>query len=184
MNICVYCSAALHIDAAYFDVARELGERMAQRGDTLVYGGASVGLMGEVARAVQRGSGRVIGVIPRSLVDREIAYHEADELIVTHDMRERKRTMETRSDAFLALPGGIGTLDEVFEIMNLRQLRLTANPLVLLNQDGFYTPIRELLERMHTARFLRSEINDVVGFADNVEDALAMIDRAVSVRTG
>lgn len=178
MNICVYCSASPTIDPAYFETARALGEVIARRGDTLVYGGASVGLMGEVARTVQAGGARVIGVIPQALVDREIAWPHADELVVVDTMRERKRIMEARADAFVALPGGIGTLDEVFEIMNLRQLRLTTSPLILLNQAGFYEPVRALLQAMQQASFLRAELHELVQFAPDVAHIFGILDAA------
>lgn len=178
MNICVYCSASTTIAPAYFETARALGAGIARRGDTLVYGGASVGLMGEVARAVQAGGARVIGVIPQALVDREVAFPHADELVVVDTMRERKRIMEARAQAFVALPGGIGTLDEVFEIMSLRQLRLTTSPLILLNQAGFYEPVRALLQEMQQASFLRAALDDLVQFAPDVDSIFASLDAA------
>ncbi|MBE2184336.1 MAG: TIGR00730 family Rossman fold protein [Anaerolineae bacterium] len=176
MNICVYCSASPRIDPAFFKVARQLGETIASRGDTLVYGGASIGLMGEIARAVQEHGGRVIGIIPQALVDREVTYRSADELIVVANMRDRKAMMEDRADAFIALPGGIGTLDEVFEIMNLRALSMVMHPLVLLNQNDFYTPVIDILMRMQEANFLRNEIKNIIHLADSVSDAFTYID--------
>ncbi|MFA6547179.1 MAG: TIGR00730 family Rossman fold protein, partial [Limisphaerales bacterium] len=114
-SICVYCSSSSAVDARYVEAAVEFGTHLGRRGLTLVYGGASVGLMGQLAQAVHRGGGRVLGVIPQSLRDREIAYEAADELVVTRDLRERKAVMESRADAFVALPGGFGTLEEVLE---------------------------------------------------------------------
>lgn len=176
MNICVYCSASNKIDPAYFQLAVELGGELARRGDTLVYGGSSAGTMGELARAVQAHGGRVIGVIPQALVDLEVAYNNADELFVTANMRERKAGMEARSDAFLALPGGVGTMEEVFEIMAARSLNLLAKPLVMLNHQHFYDPLIDLLEHMNQANFLRDGYQSMVYFAPTVQAALNYID--------
>lgn len=177
MNICVYCSASDKIAPGYFSLAVELGAELARRGDTLVYGGSSVGLMGELARTVQMHSGRVVGVIPEALVAMEVAYNNADELFVTANMRERKAGMEARSDAFLALPGGVGTLEEVFEIMAARSLKILDKPLVLLNYEHFYDPLIHLLEHMHSAQFMRVGYETMVHFAPTVQAALEYIDR-------
>jgi uncharacterized protein (TIGR00730 family) len=176
VNICVYCSASITLEPDFHSAAAELGHQMAVRGDTLVYGGGNLGLMGEVARSIHAGGGRVHGVIPQALVDREQAYILSDELIVTADMRSRKAEMERRADAFVALPGGIGTLDEVFEILALRQLKITPKPLVMLNQNGFYTPLLALLEHMQAAQFLRTPIDQLLGFAPDVPAVFAYLD--------
>lgn len=148
MSICVYCSSQDRIAPKYFEVARELGAAIGRRGYTLVYGAGRIGLMGEVARAVQANGGRVVGVIPEALNKEGIVYDQADELIVTKDMRERKGVMDKRSDAFVALPGGFGTMDEVFEALTLKQLRYHNRPLVLLDVDGFFEPMVRLLDRI------------------------------------
>jgi uncharacterized protein (TIGR00730 family) len=176
MNLCVYCSSSDSIDPKYFTVAEALGALLARRGDTLVYGGASVGLMGTIARSVHAGGGRVVGVIPQALVDREIAYRTADELLVTPNMRERKALMEARADAFLALPGGIGTLEEISEIMVGKHLRLIAKPLVLLDTDGFYQPLLALFEHMRAAQFIKTPFEQLFHFAPDLEAAFAYID--------
>lgn len=176
MNICVYCSASDKIAPGYFSLAVELGGELARRGDTLVYGGSSVGLMGELARTMQAHGGHVIGVIPEALVAMEVAYNNADELFVTATMRERKAGMEARSDAFLALPGGVGTLEEVFEIMAARSLNIIDKPLVLLNYDHFYDPLIHLLEHMRSAQFMRVGYETMVHFAPTVRAALEYVD--------
>ncbi len=176
MNICVYCSGSDTIDQKYFAVALDLGTRLAQRGDTLVYGGATVGLMGMIARSVHAGSGRVVGVIPQTLLEREVAYHMADELIVTANMRERKAAMEARSDAFLALPGGIGTLEEISEIMVSKHLRVLDKPLVLLNTEGFYQPLVALFEHMRDAQFLKTPDDQLFHLSPNLDEAFGYID--------
>jgi uncharacterized protein (TIGR00730 family) len=176
LNICVYCSASNNIQPEYFTLAAELGAAIAARGDTLIYGGASVGLMGEIAHNVQKGGGKVVGIIPQSLVDLEVAYNNADELIVTTTFRERKEAMEERADAFITLPGGLGTLEEVFEIMNLRQLQMLEKPLVLLNHDGFYDPLARLIEHMKEANFVRSSLETICYFSLDVPGTFAYID--------
>ncbi len=178
LNICVYCSASDAIDVKYFKAAAELGAAIAQRGDTLVYGGASAGLMGAVARSAQEGGAQVLGIIPQVLVDLEVAYRNADQLLIVGDMRERKAAMEAHADAFIGLPGGIGTLEEVFEIMTLRYLKQTDKPLVMLNVAGFYDPLVRLLEYMNEGKFLRSGYASLVTFAPTVPAALDYVDRA------
>jgi uncharacterized protein (TIGR00730 family) len=177
LNVCVFCSTSDNILPDYFFLAADLGKAIAARGDTLVYGGATVGLMGEIARNVHKGGGRVIGVIPQSLVDKEFAYSPADELIVTGNFRERKAGMEERADAFVALPGGLGTLEELFEILNLRQLRMLDKPLVLLNHDGFYDPLIRLIEHMQEANFVRTSLQSLCYLSLDVPDTFAYIDQ-------
>ncbi|MGC9350041.1 MAG: TIGR00730 family Rossman fold protein [Anaerolineae bacterium] len=175
MNICVYCSSSDHIDGVYFAAAATLGTEMARRDDTLVYGGAGIGLMGALARAVKAGGGRVIGVVPELLRPEPITFHEADELIFTQDMRERKATMERHADAFVVLPGGFGTLEELTEVLTLRQLRAHTKPLVLLNVDGFWQPLIALFEHFYRGGFAR-RWDDLYYVADNVSEALGFLD--------
>ncbi len=153
--VCVYCSSSEAVPTPYFRAARDVGAHLARRGDTLVYGGGKVGLMGALAKAVHEHGGTVIGVIPESLRDMERAYTEADELIITKDLRERKAIMETHSDAFVALPGGYGTLEEMLEMLTLKQLQYHAKPLVFLNADHFYDPLLALFEHMYEQRFAK-----------------------------
>lgn len=126
---------------------------MVARGWGLVYGGGKTGMMGAIARAVKQRGGRVVGVIPEFMKVRELAYDEADELVTVITMRERKLLMETRADAFVALPGGWGTLEEILEILTLRQLDVVKKPCVLFNQDGFYEPLLALFQRMLADKF-------------------------------
>lgn len=154
-TVCVYCSSSGTVAAPYFAAAETMGELLARRGYTLIYGGATVGLMGALAKAVHRHGGRVIGVIPRFMRDLEIAYEAADECIVTSTMRERKEVMETRADAFIALPGGFGTLEEVLEVLTLRQLGRHHKPIVFLDTEGFYQPLELLFERFYEHRFAK-----------------------------
>ncbi len=152
-GLCVYCASSNVVDEIYFEAARLLGGEMARRGIPLVYGGGNVGLMGAVASAVHAQGGNVVGVIPHALRDRELAYLNADELIVTAGMRERKAVMEERALGFVALPGGLGTLEEVLEVITSKQLGYHDKPIVFLNTAGFYDPLFTLIEHMRTQRF-------------------------------
>ena len=144
--VTVYCSSSRDVDQVYFEAARELGRGMAQRGWPLVYGGNDLGLMGALANATRDAGGKVIGVTPQFLVDEGIADLRCDELIVTATMRERKAIMENRADAFVTLPGGLGTLEEIFEIIVGRVLGVHSKPIVLLNINGFYDPLLAMID--------------------------------------
>ena len=148
LSVCVFCSSAGGLPEVYRSAARDLGAELAARGHRLVYGGGNVGLMGEVARSVHEYGGTVVGIIPKGLVDRELAYDPADELLVTGTMRERKAEMDARADAFVALPGGFGTLEELLEVLTLRQLRLHDRPIVLVNVAGYWDPFLAMVGDM------------------------------------
>jgi uncharacterized protein (TIGR00730 family) len=148
LSVCVFCASAGGLPEVYRAAARDLGAELAVRGHRLVYGGGNVGLMGEVARAVHANGGTVVGVIPQDLVDRELAYDPADELLVTGTLRERKAEMDARADAFVALPGGLGTLEELLEVLTLRQLRLHDRPIVLVNVAGYWDPFLSMVADM------------------------------------
>ncbi len=157
VNITVYCASSNHIDGSYLDVAEEMGRLLAERSLTLVYGGGDVGLMGVMARTVHRLGGKVVGVIPRSLQAIEgRAYEIADELLVTETVRERKKIMFERADAYVALAGGIGTLEEFLEVITLRKLGYHDRPVALVNTRGFYDGLLEFFGTMETERFLDS----------------------------
>jgi uncharacterized protein (TIGR00730 family) len=174
-NICVYCSSSDAVAPIYLETARALGARIAARGNTLIYGGANLGLMGELARAVHAGGGHVVGVIPQALQARGIAYAATDEVIITQDLRERKATMEARADAFIALPGGLGTLEELLEVLTLRQLQAHTKPIVLLNTANYYAPLLALFAHLYRERFARPFDNlyyvadDVAGLFDYLD---------------
>jgi uncharacterized protein (TIGR00730 family) len=176
MRICVFCSSSDVIEPAYFAAATWLGENMARRGDTLVFGGTNAGLMGALAQAVHLGGGKVIGVIPRFIADRGLAYEAADELIVTLNMRERKAEMEERAEAFLALPGGFGTLEEMLEIITLKQLQQHTKPVLFLNTGGFYDPLLALFEHMRQHRFAKAYSNALYHFAPEVDEVFRYLD--------
>jgi uncharacterized protein (TIGR00730 family) len=154
-NICVYCGSGKGRNPKYTRAAQTLGKAMAQSGVGLVYGGGGLGLMGTVARAVLDHGGRVTGIIPAFLSAKEQMLKDVDELIVTKDMHERKRLMFERSDAFVALPGGIGTLEELIEQLTWSQLGRHAKPIVLANIDHFWDPLLGLLGHMRDEAFIR-----------------------------
>jgi uncharacterized protein (TIGR00730 family) len=176
VNICVFCASSLHIDKKYIELAGQVGTILAERGHTLVSGGATVSCMGAVTSAARAGGARTIGVIPQVLVDIEVADHESDELLVTTDMRERKGLMDARSDAFLVLPGGIGTLEELFEIWTARVLGIHDRPLVVLDPWGLYDPLKKLMSHLYDEGFTRPEIFDAISWTTTVEEAFAHLE--------
>ncbi|WP_084957431.1 TIGR00730 family Rossman fold protein [Thermoactinospora rubra] len=176
MNVCVYCSSSEKIDRKYVKLAEEVGDRLARRGHTLVSGGATVSCMGAVTRAARAAGGRTIGVIPQTLVDIEIADRDSDELIVTADMRERKGIMDARSDAFLVLPGGIGTLEELFEIWSSRVLGLHDRPLVVLDPWGLFDPLRKLIDDLYESGFTRANVFDAISWTSSVDEAFHLLE--------
>lgn len=174
MRICVFCGSSPGNHDVYAEQARKLGRAMAERGIGLVYGGAQVGTMGAIADAALEAGGEVVGVIPQQLVDLEIAHGEITELYVVADMHERKAGMSARSDAFVALPGGAGTLEELFEIWTWAQLGLHAKPVGVLDVNGYYEPLQRLTEHMVGEGFLRPQHRDMLLFDD---DPQALLDR-------
>ncbi len=176
MRICVYCSSSARVGPAFVRAAQELGEEMAARGHELVYGGGCIGLMGIVARAVHSRRGRVTGIIPERMLPYEVAYREADELITTETMAERKGLMIARSDGFIALPGGFGTLEELTEVLTLKQLGYLNAALVLLNVDGFYDPLTAFFERLITLEFVRPDHRTLYRLADSPAEALDHVE--------
>ncbi len=173
--LCVYCASSDRLDAKYLNLASELGTRLVAEGWDLVYGGGRTGMMGAVARAVKRAGGRVVGVIPEFIKVRELAYDEADELVTVITMRERKLLLETRADAFVALPGGWGTLEEIVEILTLRQLNVVRKPCVLLNHDGFYDPLLQLFDRMQEQHFYKESNRTLYRVVQSVPEVFPAI---------
>ena len=155
--LCVYCGAASGANPAYAQAARTLGKTMGERGIGMVYGGGRAGLMGEVAEAALAAGARVVGVIPQSLMERELGHPGLSELHVVQTMHERKRLMAERSDTFLALPGGIGTMEELFEVWTWRQLGYHDKPVGLLNTGGYYDRLLAFVADMADAGFVQPE---------------------------
>ncbi len=156
-SLCVYCGSNAGNDPAYAALARDLGTRLARDGITLVYGGGNVGLMGIVADAVLAGGGEVIGVIPQQLVDWEVAHKGVTRLEVVDSMHTRKARMFELADGFIALPGGFGTLDEMFEMLTWRQLGLGNKPCAFLDVGSFWQPLMAMLDTMVRERFLHAD---------------------------
>jgi uncharacterized protein (TIGR00730 family) len=176
--ICVFCASSSTIDQQWFDLATQLGKALGPRGHTLVSGGGCVGMMGAVADGARAGGAHTLGVIPQSLVDLEVADTQADELIVTTDMGVRKNLMIERSDAFITLPGGLGTLDELFEVWTTATLDLHRKPIVLLDPAGFYDGLWSWLTGLADTKFVRRPALAQVSVVGSVEEALDAVEAA------
>ncbi|MBL8762738.1 MAG: TIGR00730 family Rossman fold protein [Phycisphaerae bacterium] len=175
-RVCVFCGSSPGRDPAYLHAAGALGSALARRGVTLIYGGGSLGLMGAVADRALSDSGKVVGVITRQLLDKEVAHGRLSDLRVVDTMHERKKMMADLADGFIALPGGLGTLDELFEIVTWAQLRLHASPVGILNVGGFYDGLLGFLDRVRTDGFLRLDLERAVHVHSDPERLLdAMI---------
>lgn len=172
MNICVFCGSSSGHDPAYAESAAAAARVIALAGNTLIYGGGHVGLMGVVADAALNAGGNVVGVMPRSLVEREIAHRGLHQLHVVETMHERKTTMSALSDAFLALPGGAGTLEEIFEQWTWGQLGIHGKPCGFLDLKGYFDPIRLMVEKMVSEGFLLSQFASMLKFSDSIDEIL------------
>jgi uncharacterized protein (TIGR00730 family) len=176
-SICVYSSSSDTVDPAYFELATALGAAIGRRGDRLVFGGSNTGLMGVVAQAVKDHGGEVVAVIPEIMRGTPYVFDRADELVTTKDLRARKAEMEMRADAFVALPGGLGTLDELIEILAAKQLHFHQKPIVLVNFKGFYEPLAVFFEHLFRERFASAEHHrHLYHLAGHIEEALSYID--------
>lgn len=179
-TICVYCGSSPGNDPVFAEAARAFGSALADNGIQLVFGGGAVGIMGAIAKAVRDGGGTVTGIIPEFLVAREHAMRGADNLIVTRDMHERKRKMFEMADAFVALPGGIGTLEELVEQITWVQLGRHRKPILLANIKGFWNPLCALIDHMKGREFIRDDLSFELLVADNVVDILPMLEKAAA----
>ena len=178
--VCVFCSSSERIDPSHLDLAAEVGTELARRGHTLVSGGGSVSCMGAVARAARAGGAHTLGVIPQLLVDLEVADHDSDELVVTADMRDRKGAMDRRADAFLSLPGGLGTLEELLEIWVSRTLAMHHKPVVVLDPQDLYAPLRAQVDLLVERGFVRAEARDEVRWTRTITEAFDAIEQGVT----
>jgi hypothetical protein len=178
-SICTYAGSGPGTNPAFKEAARRFGSILAENGIALIYGGGSSGLMGACANAVLDGGGFVTGIIPEFLVDREHMLLRSQERIITRDMHERKRLMFERADAFVALPGGVGTLEELVEQLTWSQLGRHKKPIMVANIEGFWEPLRALLHHMEQLQFIRSGLNINLLVADRVEDILPKLTAAV-----
>jgi uncharacterized protein (TIGR00730 family) len=180
--VCVFCGSSAPADPRYRDAARALGTLIARRGIDLVYGGGSVGLMGDLADAALGDGGRVIGVIPAGLFAREVGHAGLTELHEVASMHERKQLMYDRADAFVALPGGLGTLEELAEVATWSQLGLHSKPVVLLDVGGFWEPLVALLDQMAGAGLLKPAARDLIQRTHSAEEALGALAAARPAR--
>ncbi|MCP1659822.1 TIGR00730 family Rossman fold protein [Neisseria perflava] len=171
-SIAVYCGSNLGAIPDYFHAAQEVGAAIAKRGSRLIYGGGRIGLMGAVADAVLASGGEAVGVIPTFLREKEVAHHDLTELVETPDMPARKNKMIALADAFIALPGGIGTYEELFEVLSLAQLRQHAKPIGILNVNGFFDPLLALLQHTADSGFMPQANLRLVCVADNAAELL------------
>jgi len=174
-SLCVYCGSSMGHDPAHREAAAAVGQLLAANGVRLVYGGGAVGLMGVVADAVMEGGGEVFGVIPEGLFTNEVGHTGITELVEVGSMHERKQLMAEQADAFLALPGGLGTLEELAEITTWAQLGIHAKPVGVLDIDGFWTPLLAFLDQAVSAGFLRPANRDLVVRISDVDDVLAVL---------
>jgi uncharacterized protein (TIGR00730 family) len=175
-SLCVYCGSSNEVPTSHKDAAARLGRTLAKAGISLVYGGGRVGLMGIMADAALESGGRVIGVIPRHLVEAEVGHGSVSELHIVASMHERKQKMFELSDAFAILPGGLGTLDEMFEMVTWRQLRLHDKPIVIVDEDGYWRPLLTLIDAIEAdgyARGIKERLLEVVDGVDALLPALA-----------
>lgn len=168
-KICVFCGSSFGSDEAYSEAARALGKTLLNHNLGLVYGGGHVGLMGEIARTVLEGGGHVTGVIPQALADRELAYKEVNDMRVVNSMHERKALMAELSDGFIAMPGGLGTMEEFFEVITWSQLAFHNKPCGLLNVKGFYDQLIRFIDGMVEKEFVDASNREMILIDDNPE---------------
>jgi len=175
-NICVFCGSGEGNNGVYRQDAEKLGKALASRSIGLVYGGASIGLMGAVADAVLENGGRVTGVIPESLEKREVAHPRLSKLIVTKSMHERKATMATLSDAYITLPGGFGTLEELFETITWSQLHIHQKPIVILNSNGYFNALFTFVQNAADEGYIDHKGLELFSVANDIEDCFKQLD--------
>jgi uncharacterized protein (TIGR00730 family) len=178
-SVCVYCGSGPGTDPAFIAAARQLGKELARNGIRLIYGGGKIGIMGAISEAVLQHGGKVTGIIPEFLVAREHARKSGD-LVVTRDMHERKRKMFEMADAFVALPGGVGTLEEIVEQITWVQLGRHRKPVLLANIEGFWDPLCALLEHMRALEFIRGGLEFDLLVAKSVPEILPMLQKAAA----
>lgn len=175
MNICVFCSSSNAISDAYFKEANKLGELIGKENHILINGGANVGLMEAVTVATSKSGAKTIGIIPERMINRSLASDNSHEVIITPDMMTRKEKMREMSDAFIALPGGFGTLEEILEVMTLRQLSYHSKPIVFINTNNFYNFLFKQFELSYTEQFAKDVYRDLYYVANNAEEAMEYI---------
>ncbi len=181
MNVCVYCSSSDRVDRKYMEAASELGRLLGDRNNSLVFGGGNTGPMHALAGAVKEHGGRVLSVIPKLFDERGLTYDRSDEVVVTEDLQERRMTMIKNSDAFIALPGGFGTMEEISENVTMRQLDLHQRPISLINKDGFWDGYLAFLDQLEREQFIRPEDRNLVHVSETPVDALDWLDQNATI---
>jgi cytokinin riboside 5'-monophosphate phosphoribohydrolase len=174
MRICVYCGSSPGKNPKILSTAEEFGKILAEKGAELVYGGSSLGVMGTLADSVMKNGGRVTGVIPENLFSKEVAHTGISELITVKDMHERKSTMADLADAFVAMPGGFGTMEELFEIITWNQIGIIHKPITLLNIDGFYDPLLFMLDKAAAAGFIKEKNRAILQEARTADECIEL----------
>lgn len=180
MNICLYGASSNAIAKSYINPTEELGAKIAERGHTLIYGGGAAGLMGAAARGVYSRGGKIIGIVPSFLNVDGILFDKCDEMIFTETMRERKQLMEERADAFIMTPGGVGTFDEFFEILTLKQLGRHSKPIAVFNINGYFNSLIEQLKNAVHKQFMNPEAFELCMFTDNADKLINYIEQSVN----
>lgn len=181
MRVCVFCASSGDVQPAHHDMARALGTWIGAHGHTLVWGGCKLGLMQVVGAAAQEAGGRVVAVLPRFLAERDIAFDAADELLVTESMAARKHSMREQTDVFVALPGGVGTWDEIIEVLALKKLARIEAHVVLANVGGYFDPLLEMFERSVEQRFNPPDFDELFHVVEDSEDMQRVLSSAASV---
>jgi hypothetical protein len=176
LAVCVYCGARTGKDNEHEAAASEFGAALAAHGWRLIYGGGNIGLMGAMARSMMQAGGEVIGVIPQALLDIEVGMRDATDLIITDNMRERKALMDDYADAFVALPGGFGTFEELLEVLTLRYLRYHNKPIIILNLNHYYDPLLKLFEHARDQGYISPKQMGLFSVASSVEEAFALLE--------
>jgi hypothetical protein len=176
VNICVYLSSSDAVAPHFVELAEQLGREIGRRGHTLVFGGNNTGLMGRLADAVKDSGGGVIGVVPQKLHDMGRTYARCDQLVVTRDLRDRKAVMDEHAGAFVALPGGLGTLEEIIEVLNLKYLRYHQKPVVFINHRGFYEPLFAAFASFYTERFTKRAVEQLYAALPAVDDLFPYLE--------
>lgn len=175
-KICVFCSSSDVVEQVYKDEAKKLGDYLSNQSKTLIYGGAKVGMMGIIAKTMVQNGSHVIGVIPELINNHNLAESSVNELIITDDMKSRKAKMHDLSDAFIALPGGFGTLEELVEVITLKQLGYHKKPIVIINTNGFFDKLNELFEMFYATNFAKKDYRKLYFLANKVEEAMNYIN--------
>ncbi len=175
--ICVYCSSSDAVDPDFFNFTKELGKSIVENNYGLVYGGGNIGLMGVLARSVKENNGKVVGVIPKALHEKGLSFKESDKLIITKDLRERKAIMEEYAHAFISLPGGFGTLEEILEILTLKQLKFHNKAIVFLSCRNFYDSLKESFEHIYYEKFAKEDYKKLYCFSDSIKETMEYINK-------